>query len=174
MSTKINIPLFIFALMIQCLFIGMMNIPGIPGSVSSSFGNATNPTVPMSGVNSSSINFGMSAISMDNDPCTESWCVCDASSFYLGCVGWVLSMIWNFLLMLFSILVMVISLAVYLGAVLFNIVGIFIDSLIGSLTLFSSFPLFISIPLGLFILACNLIVIIDITLVAKGLIENII
>ena len=170
MSTKLNVPLLIFALMIQCLFVGLLTI--LPASITSAMPSFENPLSYMAGVNSTSTNFGLSSISMTTT-CAESYCDCSVGTLFLGCIGYALTLLWNFLLMLFTVLVMGFNVGIYLAVLIFKLFVFFIASILASFYLFATFPVWIQIPFSILLLAANLIIVMDIALVAKGLIENI-
>ena len=172
MSSKINIPLFIFALMIQCLFVGIMSIPSMPLSIAGSLPSFSNPSAYLAGINgsSNSSNFGIQSIPTDaanNFVCAADWFQCAVSA---------ITQLWNFIALILNFIIMGINIIIYLVTMIFGILTFLLTALAASVSLLGSsvFPVWIGLPLGIILLAANLIVIIDIGLVVKGLIENII
>ena len=168
MSTKINIALFIFGLMIQAIFCGILLI--LPPSVTASFPFFVNPNTVLASITTPVTYFGISAVSFDTT-CESAFCDCSIGTLYLGCIGYALGIIGSFLMMIFSFLVMVLNVVIYLLSFIFLLIIFFITS---SFFVISSFPLWLAIPFGIFLTAINILVVVDIILVVKGLFENLI
>ena len=168
MSTKLNLPILIFALMIQVLFCGIIFI--LPASITSTFPSFVNPSILMQSIGTPSGGFGISSISFTTT-CTSSYCTCDYTTLYLGCIGypfWLLFQVWG---AIFNFLIMGLNIIMFIANFAFQMFIFFFAS---SYYVISIFPNWISLPLGFFMMIINIFVVIDIALVAKGLIENII
>jgi len=163
MSTKINMPLLIFALMIQILFCSLLAI--MPAEISSAFPLFADPIATLAGLASPSVNFGMSSIIWTENH--EYSC----ATGYLECIAFVFEIIWSFIMAIINTIIMAVNVAIYIATFLANIAILLFSS---GFYVISAFPSWIGIPIALFLLAMNVIIIIDIALVAKGLIENLI
>jgi hypothetical protein len=142
MSTKIDVPIFLFAIMIQILFIALINI--MPLSIKNNMPAFADPTAYLTIAAAPSDKFGMDSTKMG-----------------------FLDYIWNLITSALNAIWFIIT-------TIFKLLIFFTTSVIAGMYVFVGMPTFISLPLTLMLLICNLIVIIDISLVAKGLVENII
>ena len=169
MSTKLNIPLLIFALMIQSLFCGMMLI--LPASVTASFPSFANPAIVIAGLTTPPVNFGIISSLSPDWLCSETYCDCSVDTLFIGCIGKALFLIWTILLQVFLWMSMAWVVIYWIVISIFSLISFFLAS---SLYVISVFPVWISIPLGLLLAVIDILLVIDIALVIKGLIENII
>jgi len=151
MAIKIDIGLFMFALMLSTLFCVMTFL--LPVSITSLFPSFANPISILS-FSSPASNFGALASLITPFSCT-------IGALYLDCIG-------TPLLMLLEYLGLALHIIFYVITYVIGIVIFFITS--GYFTI-SIFPTWISIPISILLLAIHSLVILDISIMVKGLFE---
>jgi hypothetical protein len=147
---NINIPLLIFALMIQSAIVGIVLI--LPAGVTASFPSYSNPQTILTATQPID-NFGLDALSD-----TVEDIGCSADVFYLNCIA-------SFFLYIIGGLGVLFNIVVYLGSMLLTLILFFVTS---GFAVSSVMPSWIAIPFNVLMLAINMIIILDIVLLIRN------
>lgn len=147
--TKINVPLLIFALMIQSALCGMMLL--LPASITSQFPAYASPQSIITAATPID-NFGITSLTG-----ITSAIGCSADVFYLNCIA-------TFFVYLIGGIGVVFNIIVYAVVLIGTFLLFFITSGFNTI---SVFPSWIALPLNVFLLAINFVVIFDIIILIR-------
>ena len=154
MTLKINTPLLVFALMIQTVFCGMYFI--LPPTITSSFTGFANQSrieSAITGMTNPKASFNFTNLTPFS---------CDYKQLYFDCIGTPMRMF-------IDIIVATIKMIVSVSASLFTLIVFF---LIANLYVISGFPIWIYIPLAIFLALLDLLIISDIFIVLVGMLPT--
>lgn len=159
MAMNINVPLFVFALMIQSLLYSLFLIGGLPPALTAAFGTTYNPTAYL-GYDDPDHNFGIAMIASAtgcDEECAGDW-LCVISNWMCVLGGYIIGlanmgiMIMNVILFLLSFLYSMITFLLLSG---FSVMG--------------ALPNWIGVPIGIFLTILNVIIIANIAIVIRSL-----